>query len=217
MNFKSRGLLSPIGIDNPMTIFSAPPSPLPLETPIDDILELDPYPINESPIYVSSFKNGSSWMRKNVIPVCSAALITTCLFSAIIINNAIEDALDTPGAKGDQGIVGIQGESGVNGKNGLQGEEGIAGLDGDQGETGAAGSNGIQGEVGASGNDAARAVMVDIAVLDGRAYMALQKSITLAAAGNVSVYCNTARRNGSALIGQQTFSAQKVSTVTVQP
>ena len=63
----------------------------------------------------------------------------------------------------------------------------------------------------------ARAVMVDIAVLDGRAYMALQKSITLAAAGNVSVYCNTARRNGSALIGQQSFSAQKVSTVTIQP
>ena len=63
----------------------------------------------------------------------------------------------------------------------------------------------------------ARAVMVDIAVLDGRAFMALQKSITLAAAGNVSVYCNTARRNGSALIGQQTFSAQKVSTVTIQP
>ena len=258
-----------------------------------------------------------------ILPVASL-VFSTCLSVGLIYSGLIPDyVLDRAVVKGEQGVVGIQGESGLNGKIGLQGEEGIAGLDGEQGEPGATGLNGIQGEVGAigltgaaglngakgeagvaglngvngspgsngstgaTGNNGtngsngadgatslflktkvvdtnlivdgseviqlslpagsyllvwtggvsattgiadyvncgiedrvtgtARAVMVDIAVLDGRAYMALQKSITLAAAGNVSVYCNTARRNGSALIGQQTFSAQKVSTVTIQP
>ena len=256
-------------------------------------------------------------MKENVIPVCSAALITTCLVSAIIINNAIADAIDTPGAKGDQGIVGIQGDSGLNGKNGLQGVEGVAGLDGEQGETGAAGLNGIQGEVGATGltgaaglngangeagvaglngvngsagangangsngadgasslflktkttasdpllktgstviqlslpagayllvwtglvkaNDVNGSEIVNCGIEDAstgfargamftdlqgsvqRTYIAQQASLTLNAAGTASVFCNTVNRDSSAVIAHQTFSAQKLSTVTIQP
>jgi hypothetical protein len=50
----------------------------------------------------------------------------------------------------------------------------------------------------------------------GRGYMALQTSLVLTEAGNASVFCNTVNRDGSAVIAHQTFSAQKVSTVTVQ-
>ena len=314
-------------LENPVFVPGTPPLPLPppsfididivpleiLEPIEDNILELE----NSYPIYESSFKNGSSWMKENVIPVCSAALITTCLVSAIIINNAIADAIDTPGAKGDQGIVGIQGDSGLNGKNGLQGVEGVAGLDGEQGETGAAGLNGIQGEVGATGltgaaglngangeagvaglngvngsagangangsngadgasslflktkttasdpllktgstviqlslpagayllvwtglvkaNDVNGSEIVNCGIEDAstgfargamftdlqgsvqRTYIAQQASLTLNAAGTASVFCNTVNRDSSAVIAHQTFSAQKLSTVTIQP
>ena len=235
-------------------------------------------------------------------------------------NNAIADAIDTPGAKGDQGIVVIQGDSGLNGKNGLQGVEGVAGLDGEQGETGAAGLNGIQGEVGATGltgaaglngangeagvaglngvngsagangangangsngadgasslflktkttasdpllktgstviqlslpagayllvwtglvkaNDVNRSEIVNCGIEDAstgfargamftdlqgsvqRTYIAQQASLTLNAAGTASVFCNTVNRDSSAVIAHQTFSAQKLSTVTIQP
>ena len=59
-------------------------------------------------------------------------------------------------------------------------------------------------------------VLVDSTVLNGRAYMALQSSLILTEAGNATVICETAFRNDSANIGVQTFSAQKVSLVTVQ-
>ena len=288
----------------------------------DNILDLDPYPIYSVP---TGPPVPVRWMKENVIPLCYGGFITTCLVTGLILNNTISNAIDTPGAKGDQGIVGIQGDSGVNGKNGLQGEEGIAGLDGEQGEPGATGLNGIQGEVGAIGltgaaglngakgeagvaglngvNGSAGAngstgatgnngtngangsngadgtsslflktkttntllnalsveviklslpagayllvwtglakingvgnefvtcsfqtrpttdssVLVDSTVLNGRAYMALQSSLILTEAGNATVICETAFRNDSANIGVQTFSAQKVSTVTIQP
>ena len=151
----------------------------------------------------------------------------------------------SPGANGSTGATGNNGTNGANGSNGTDGTSSLflktkvvdTNLIVDGSEViqlslpagsyllvwtgGVSATTGIADYVNCGIEDrvtgTARAVMVDIAVLDGRAYMALQKSITLAAAGNVSVYCNTARRNGSALIGQQTFSAQKVSTVTIQP
>ena len=298
-------------VDNPMTIFPTPPAPLSLESSIDDILDLDPYPI-----YDSSFKNGSSWISQNILPLCFGGFITTCLVTGLILSNTISTAIDTPGAKGDQGIVGIQGDSGLNGKNGIQGEEGVAGLNGVQGETGAAGLNGIQGEVGATGltgeaglngakgdagvaglngvngsagtngangnngadgasslflktkttasdpllkagstviqlslpagtyllvwtglvkaNDVNGSEIVNCGIEDAstgfargvmftdlqgsvqRTYIAQQSSLTLNAAGTASVFCNTVNRDSSAVIAHQTFSAQKVSLVTVQ-
>ena len=89
-----------------------------------------------------------------ILPVASL-VFSTCLSVGLIYSGLIPDyVLDRPVVKGEQGVVGIQGESGLNGKNGSQGDEGIAGLDGlngEQGETGIAGLNGIQGEVGAIG------------------------------------------------------------------
>ena len=114
----------------------------------DNILDLDPYPIYSVP---TGPHVPVRWMKEKVIPLCYGGFITTCLVTGLILSNTISNAIDTPGAKGDQGIVGIQGDSGLNGKNGLQGDEGIAGFDGEQGETGAAGLNGMQGEVGAIG------------------------------------------------------------------
>ena len=278
----------------------------------DNILDLD-----ANPIYDISSKNGSSWMKENVIPLCYGGFITTCFVTGLILSNTISDAIDTPGAKGDQGIVGIQGDSGLNGKNGLQGVEGVAGLDGEQGETGAAGLNGIQGEVGATGltgaaglngiqgeagvaglngingsagangangingvdgasaiflktkttasdpllktgstviqlslhagayllvwtglvkaNDVNGSEIVNCGIEDAstgfargamftdlqgsvqRTYIAQQASLTLNAAGTASVFCNTVNRDSSEVIAHQTFSAQKLSTVTIQP
>ena len=60
------------------------------------------------------------------------------------------------------------------------------------------------------------AVSVDNNVSFGRAYMALQASLILTEAGNASVICQTTWRDDIANIGVQTFSAQKVSLVTVQ-
>lgn len=53
-------------------------------------------------------------------------------------------------------------------------------------------------------------------VAGGRGYMALQTSLTLTEAGNASVFCNTNNSATSGVIMHQTFSAQKVSLVTVQ-
>ena len=50
-----------------------------------------------------------------------------------------------------------------------------------------------------------------------RGYMALQTSLILTEAGNVSVFCNTNNSALAANVYHQTFSAQKVSTVTIQP
>ena len=277
----------------------------------DNILDLD-----ANPIYDISSNNGPSWISQNIIPLCYGGFITTCLVTGLILSNTISNAIDTPGAKGEQGIVGIQGDSGLNGKNGIQGEEGVAGLNGDKGETGAAGLNGIQGEVGATGltgaaglngiqgeagvaglngingsagangangsngadgasslflktkttasdpllktggtviqlslpagsylliwtgvvkaNDVNGGEIVNCGIEDAstgfargvmftdlqgsvqRTYIAQQASLTLNAAGTASVFCNTVNRNESAVIANQTFSAQKVSTITVQ-
>ena len=275
----------------------------------DNILDLD-----ANPIYDISSNNGPSWISQNIIPLCYGGFITTCLVTGLILSNTISNAIDTPGVKGEQGIVGIQGDSGLNGKNGIQGEEGVAGLNGDKGETGAAGLNGIQGEVGATGltgaaglngiqgeagvaglngvngsagangangsngadgasaiflktkttdtdlvreggaviqlslpagtyllvwtglarakdvngqefvncgiQDAttgfARAVITDGQGFVQRTYIAQQASLTLNVAGTASVFCNTQFRDSSAVIAHQTFSAQKVSTITVQ-
>ena len=54
-------------------------------------------------------------------------------------------------------------------------------------------------------------------VAGGRGYMALQTSLVLTEAGNASVFCNTNNSAISGVIMHQTFSAQKVSTVTIQP
>jgi hypothetical protein len=299
-------------VNNQMTIFSTPHAPLPPESSIGDILELEPsYPIQDY-----SELNGRSWIKEYLVPLCYGGFITTCLVTGLILSNTISDAIDTPGAKGDQGIVGIQGYSGATGKNGLQGEEGVAGLNGEQGETGAAGLNGIQGEVGATGltgaaglngakgevgvaglngvngsagangangnngadgasslflktkitasdpltkagstviqlslpagtyllvwtgivkgNDVSGGEIVNCGIEDAstgfargvmltdlqgvvqRTSIAQQASLTLNAAGNVSVFCNTVFRDTSAVISHQTFSAQKLSTVTIQ-
>jgi hypothetical protein len=297
-------------------------NPLQINDPIEDnILELEPtYNIKDY-----SSMNGQSWIRENLIPLCYGGFITTCLVTGLILNNTISTAIDTPGAKGEQGVVGIQGDSGLNGKNGLRGEPGIAGLNGEQGEPGEpgiAGLNGIQGEVGATGltgatgiqgepgvaglngingspgangstgatgnngangsngadgssslfvktkvtasdplirtgstviqlslpagtyllvwtglvkaNDVNGGEVVNCGIEDAttgfargvmftdlqgavqRTYIAQQASLSLNAAGNVSVFCNTVNRDASAVIAHQTFSAQKVSTVTVQ-
>ena len=252
-----------------------------------------------------------------ILPVASL-VFSTCLSVGLIYSGLIPDyVLDRPVVKGEQGVVGIQGDSGLNGKNGLQGVEGVAGLDGEQGETGAAGLNGIQGEVGATGltgaaglngangeagvaglngvngsagangangsngadgasslflktkttasdpllktgstviqlslpagayllvwtglvkaNDVNGSEIVNCGIEDAstgfargamftdlqgsvqRTYIAQQASLTLNAAGTASVFCNTVNRDSSAVIAHQTFSAQKVSTVTIQP
>ena len=63
----------------------------------------------------------------------------------------------------------------------------------------------------------ARGVMLtDLQGVVQRTSIAQQASLTLNAAGTASVFCNTVNRDGSAVIAHQTFSAQKVSTVTVQ-
>ncbi len=287
----------------------------------DNILDLDPYPIYSVP---TGPPVPVRWMKENVIPLCYGGFITTCLVTGLILNNTISNAIDTPGAKGDQGIVGIQGESGLNGKNGLQGEEGVAGLNGDQGETGAAGLSGIQGEVGtigltgvagpngakgeagvaglngvngsagangstgATGNNGTNGAngsngadgtsslflktkttdtnisqagttvlqlslpagayllvwtgLVRVGLTGGdefvncgiqdatlgdpravrlaagqRGYIALQTSLILTEAGNASVFCNTNNFAFPGTVMHQTISAQKVSTVTIQP
>jgi len=313
-------------------------SPIPLPTDIQPLINtgytLNPLQINE-PIEDNILDTGStynikdysdmndkSWIQENLIPLCYGGFITTCLVTGLILSNTISTAIDTPGAKGDQGIMGIQGDKGVNGKNGLQGDEGVAGLDGEQGETGIAGLNGIQGEVGAIGltgatgltgakgdpgvaglngingsagangstgatgnngtngadgssslflktkvtasdpllkagstviqlslpagtyllfwtglakaNDLNGSEIVNCGIEDAstgfargvmftdlqgsvqRTYIAQQASLTLNAAGTASVFCNTVNRDSSAVIAHQTFSAQKVSTVTVQ-
>ena len=252
-----------------------------------------------------------------ILPVASL-VFSTCLSVGLIYSGLIPDyVLDRPVVKGEQGVVGIQGDSGLNGKNGLQGVEGVAGLDGEQGETGAAGLNGIQGEVGATGltgaaglngangeagvaglngvngsagangangsngadgasslflktkttasdpllktgstviqlslpagayllvwtglvkaNDVNGSEIVNCGIEDAstgfargamftdlqgsvqRTYIAQQASLTLNAAGTASVFCNTVNRDSSAVIAHQTFSAQKLSTVTIQP
>ncbi len=323
-------------VENPGFVPGESPIPLPLPTDIRPLIDtgytLNPLQIND-PIEDNILDTGStynikdysdmndkSWIQENLIPLCYGGFITTCLVTGLILSNTISTAIDTPGAKGDQGIMGIQGDKGVNGKNGLQGEEGVAGLDGEQGETGAAGLNGIQGEVGAigltgatgltgakgdpgvaglngingsagangspgaTGNNGAngadgssslflktkttdtdlvkaggaviqlslpagtyllvwtglarakdvnggefvncgiqdattgfaRAIMTDGQGAVQREYMAQQASLTLNAAGTASVFCNTTFRDASAVIAHQTFSAQKVSTVTVQ-
>ena len=280
----------------------------------DNILDLDPYPVYSVP---TGPPVPIRWMKEKVIPLCYGGFITTCLVTGLILSNTISNAIDTPGAKGDQGIVGIQGDSGLNGKNGLQGEEGIAGLNGIQGEVGAigltgvaglngakgdagvAGLNGVNGSAGANGstgatgnngtngangsngadgtsslflktkvtasdpllkagstviqlslpagsyllvwtglvkaNDVNGSEIVNCGIEDAstgfargvmftdlqgsvqRTYIAQQASLTLNAAGTASVFCNTVNRNESAVIANQTFSAQKLSTVTIQP
>ncbi len=61
------------------------------------------------------------------------------------------------------------------------------------------------------------AMLTDLQGVIQRAYISQQASLTLNAAGTASVFCNTRFRDGSAVIAHQTFSAQKVSTVTIQP